>query len=400
MVNILGEDEVGPIIDPTFAIIAQFWEVFDAQAQGQAYDMISQLLKTHAGLIREIVNTIPSLAEIPLLSKFEDELGKVKAQMDVKHQYEAFCRRCRNENATVVTRALVELEAYLEKNQGYIHEAAVREQPDPVVSQLTRSVLDCCVQFSESHPTIAVLGAKCLGLIGCLDPTRIEAATEKGDILLLSNFTKAEDTKDFIVFFIREVLVKVFLSTTNPRAQGFLAYAMQELLMFAEFDKSVTVRSRDTRFNANYQRWMELPESVRNILTPFLTSKYVVTAAVQQPTCSYPLYKPTMIHTQWDPAITFDLLRNGVGENTKMLFPVLSRIVRFQDISIPSFLLPFAALNVIVGGTESQRLEIGAELKHVLSIGMPGGDGALRESLILCSQVSFGSIWVGILFEN
>ena len=388
MVSILGEDEIGPLVDPTFAIIAQHWDLFDVEIQEQAHDMISQLLKSHHELIRQIVHTIPSLATIPLMVKFEDELGKLKVQMDVKHQYLAFSQRCQNENATVVTRALLELENFLGSNQSFIHEAAVREQPDPVVSQLTRSVLDSCVQFNESHPTVSVLAAKCLGLIGCLDPTRIEAATEKGDILVLSNFTRAEETKDFIVFFIREVLVKVFLSTTNPRAQGFLAYAMQELLIFAEFDKSVTVRSRDTQFNANYQRWMELPESVRSTITPFLTSKYVVTAAMQQPTCSYPLYKPTMTHSQWLRALTFDLLRNGVGDNTKLLFPVLSRIVRFQDISIPSFLLPFAALNVIVGGTEGQRLEIGAELNHVLSHMMPEGDVLVRENLILCSQVS------------
>ena len=392
MVSILGEDEVGPLVDPTFAIIAQHWELLDVETQGQAHDMVSQLLKSHSDLIREVVNTIPSLAAIPLMSKFEDELSKVKAQMDVKHKYQAFSQRCQNENATVVTSALLELETYLEHNQSFIHEAAVREQPDPVVSQLIRSVLDCCVQFTESHPKVSVLAVKCLGLIGCLDPTRIEAATEKRDILVLSNFTRAEETKDFIVFFIREVLVKVFLSTTNPRAQGFLAYAMQELLLFAEFDKSMIVRSRDTKFNANYQRWMELPESVRNTLTPFLTSKYVVTAAVQQPTCPYPLYKPTMTHSQWLRALTFDLLRNGVGENTKMLFPVLSRIVRFQDISIPSFLLPFAALNVIVGGTDRQRLDIGAEMKHVLSHTMPEGDVVSRENLIICSQVS-GKHW-------
>ena len=387
MVNTLRDDEIGSLVDPTFAIIAQHWNLFNPETQAEAYDMVSQLLKTHAELIREIVNTIPSLRTIPLMSKFEDELAKVKGQMDIKHQYQAFSQRCQNENVTVVRRALVELQTYLEYNQSFLHEAVIREQPDPVVSQLTRAVLDSCISFNDSHPTVSILAAKCLGLIGCLDPTRIEASIEKRDILVLSNFTRAEETKDFIVFFIREVLVKVFLSTTNPRAQGFLAYAMQELLMFAEFDKSV-IRSRDTQFNANYQRWMELPESVRNTLTPLLTSKYVVTAAVQQPTYSYPLYKPAMTHSQWLRAWSFDLLGNGVGENTKMLFPVLSRIVRFQNLSIPSFLLPFAALNVIVGGIENQRHDIGAEMKYILSQAMPDGDLNMRENLILCSQVS------------
>lgn len=161
---------------------------------------------------------------------------------------------------------------------------------------------------------------------------------------------------------------------------------MQELLIFAEFDKSVTVRSRGS-YNANYHRWMELPESIRSTLTPFLTSKYVVTPAVQQPSCSYPLYRSTMAHGQWLRAFTYDLLRKAAGENARILFPVLSRIVRFQDISIPTFLLPFAVLNVIVGGTEQHVAEIEIELRHILNHPLPEGDATSRDSLILCSQV-------------
>lgn len=391
MMGILGEDEVAPLIDPTFAIIAHYWSSFNEEIQIQTHDMISALLKAYSGLIRDTASTIPSIANIPLMSKFEDEIGKVRDQMDVKPHFQAFAQRCTNENTIVVTRALVELEGYLKEHQNFLHEAAVREQPDPIVSQLVRSILDACIRFKEPNSAIPTLAVKCLGLIGSLDSTRIEAPVEQRDMLVLSNFMKAEETKEFIIFFIREILVKVFLSTTNPRAQGFLAYAIQELLIFAEFDKSVTVRSRDSQYNANYHRWMELPESIRNTLTPFLTSKYCITPAVQQPTCSFPLYRPTMTHSQWLRALTYDLLGKCAGENARVLFPVLSRIVRFQDISIPTFLLPFAALNVIVGGTTQQVSDIETELQHVLSHPLPDSDTAARDNLILCSQVRSAS---------
>ena len=387
MVGILGEDEVGPLVEPTFSIIAHHWLFFNEEVQVQAHDMISMLLKAYPGLIRDTASTIPSLTGIPLMSKFEEEIGKIRDQMDVKPHFQAFTQRCNNENTVVVIRALVELEVYLKEHQGFIHEAAVREQPDPIVSQLVRSILDSCIRFKEPNSDVPALAAKCLGLIGCLDSTRVEATLEQRDMLVLSNFTKADETKEFIIFFIREILVKVFLSTTNPRAQGFLAYAMQELLIFAEFDKSVTVRPRDTQYNANYLRWMELPESIRNTLTPFLTSKYCITPAAQQPNCAFPLYRATMTHSQWLRALTYDLLRNCAGENARVLFPVLSRIVRFQDISIPTFLLPFAALNIIVGGTTQQVSDVETELKHILRHPLPENDTAGRETLILCSQV-------------
>ena len=387
MIETLGEDEVESLIDPTFAIIAHYWASFNEDAQGRAHDTISQLFKSFPGLVRDIAGTIPSLASIPLMAKFEEEIGKIKARMDVKPHYQAFSQRCQNENPIVVARALVELEEYLLQHQSYLHEAAVREQQDPLVSQLARSILDACVRFKEPKSTIPIQAAKCLGIIGCLDPTRVEAIVEQKEVLLLSNFARADETREFILFFISEVVVKVFLSTTNPRAQGFLAYAMQELLMFAEFDKSVTVRSRGQNYNANYHRWMELPESIRSTLTPFLTSKYVVTPAVQQPSCSFPLYKSSMTHGQWLRTFTYDLLRKAAGQNASILFPVLSRIVRFQDISIPTFLLPFAALNVIVGGSEQHVADIEMELRHILNHALPEGDVATRDSLILCSQV-------------
>ena len=388
LLHTLGEEDIEPLVDPTFAIIAQYWESFEPTTQERAYETISQLLKSHASLIREMVNTIPSLASIPLMAKFEDELGKLRAQMATNHQYQAFSQRCQNENATVVTRALIELENYLFDHQDFIHTTAISEQPDPVVARLTRSVLDACIRFSESNSRIAILCANCLGLIGSLDPTRIEATRESKDILVLSNFIKAEETKDFVVFLLQETLVKAFLSATDTRLQGFLSYAMQELLKFCNFDTSVVLRSHDVQTSTNYRRWVTLPESVRNILTPFLTSKYFLKEGIAQSDEAYPIYRVDKTHSTWLRTFTFDLLRKGCGENASVIFAVCRRIVRDQDISISSFLLPYAVLNVILGGTEPQKLEIANELLTVLSQTLSDTNQGARENIIQCSQVS------------
>ena len=230
MIDTLGEDEILTLIDPTFAIIAQHWESFHHELQIKTHEAVSQLMRSHSTIVRDAVATIPSLSSIPIMTKFEEEIRKFKDQMDIKHHYEAFIKRCQSENATVVIRALIELESYLTKNQQFLHEAAMHEQPHPIVGRLIRSILDACVLFHESYEKIPILCARCIGAIGCLDPTRIEAAKDKKAMLVLSNFDKADETKDFVIFFFCEVLVKAFLSTTNPRSQGFLAYAMQQLL--------------------------------------------------------------------------------------------------------------------------------------------------------------------------
>lgn len=387
MMTTLGEDEIATLVDPTFAIIVQHWDSFLANIQGQAYDMVSYLLKSHSSMICDIVHTLPSLAPIPLMAKFEGELDRLKASMDVKHRYQAFSQRCQNENATVVLRALKELAEYLVENQGFLHETANSEQPDPVVGQLARSILDTSVLFSNTHPEISVLCAKCIGLVGCLDPTRIEAIREKKEILVLSNFVRDDETNDFVIFFLREVLVKAFLAATNSRSQGFLAYAMQELLSISEIKESVRPRPRDAPFDANYRRWVSLPESVRTTLLPFTNSKYFVTTGVSQPPSAYPLYDAKMGHGQWLRTFTFDLLKRKVGDGkVQTIFSVLSRIIRFQNISISNFLLPFACLHVIINGNDHEKLEIGRELLLVLHEPLPE-QRQYKDNIILCSQV-------------
>ena len=387
LLTMLGEEDIGPLIDPTFAIIAKHWELFEIVTQQRAHEMISQLLKTHVGLIREVVDTIPSLASIPFMSKFEHELSKVRAQKDVKHRYQAFSKRCRNENRTVVSRALSELDAFLRDNQSFLHVAAISEQPDPVLAELTQSLLDACVRFSDSSTDIAILSSRCLGLVGCLDPTKVEVSRDTKEIMVLSNFGKADETIDFVVFFLREILVKAFLSATSSKAQGFLAYAMQELLRFCGLDTSVTFRTRDVQSSTNYRRWVALPQATRDTLTPFLTSKYFINQAIIQPECSYPIFRAGISHSKWLRDFVFDLLQKGCGENASMIFPVFRRTVRNQDIAIPDFLLPFAALNVILGGSEIQKRDIGNEFIAVLGENMPENEVEAKESIILCSQV-------------
>ena len=387
MMTTLGEDDIATLVDPTFAIIVQHWDSLLANIQEQAFDMISYLLKSHSSMILDIVHTLPSLAPVPLMAKFEEDLVRLKAQMDVRHHYQAFSQRCQNENATVVFRALKELAEYLIKNQGFLHGTANSEQPDPVVGQLVRSILDTSVLFSNTHPEISVLCAKCIGLVGCLDPTRIEAVREKKEILVLSNFSRDDETNDFVIFFLREVLVKAFLSAINSRSQGFLAYAMQELLSISEIKESVRPRPRDAPFDANYRRWVSLPESVRTTLMPFTNSKYFVTAGVAQPPSTYPLYDLKMGHGQWLRTFTFDLLKRRVGDGkVQTIFSVLCRIIRFQDISIANFLLPFACLNVVINGNDREKLEIGRELFLVLHEPLPE-QRQLKDNIILCSQV-------------
>jgi serine/threonine-protein kinase ATR len=166
---------------------------------------------------------------------------------------------------------------------------------------------------------------------------------------------------------------------------------MQGLLKFCQLNVAVTQtqRTRDLQGDEKYQRWMELPESVRNTLTPFLTSTYTVTVVPTKSKVNYPLFSPDMTHSEWLRTLVQDLLKTSRGDNARTVFHVCSRVVKGQDISISSFLLPFAILNRVVGGTEQEQLDLQLELTKVLSYPLPDTNSNLRETILSCSQVNF-----------
>ncbi|KAL4869315.1 hypothetical protein BDV12DRAFT_185211 [Aspergillus spectabilis] len=389
LVSSLHEEEVEPLLDQTLSIVIKHWTTFTEDTKKFAFELVEHILGYHSDLLREIFGSMPSLASIPILSKFEDKISEMKGTMDVRSHFMTFSRRCLSENSTVVEQALTELVSYLSENEEFVHRSVLNEQPDPAVTLLVRSLLDCCVKFNTTSESITLLLARCLGHIGCLDPNRVDSIKEKKEILVLSNFEKMEETFEFVLFFLQHVLVDAFLSASNTRAQGFLAYAMQNLLRFCSLNSAVTQRSRGVQADEKYQRWLELPEVVRNTLTPFLTSKYTVTVGAVSSNCTYPLFSPQLSHADWLRNFVQELLQSGNGDNAKSVFGVCSRIIKGQDISIASFLLPFAVLNRVVGGTQTEKDDLQNELMNILAYPLPEIGSEVHESILLCSQSVF-----------
>ncbi len=383
----LKEDDVAPLIDQTLAIIVKSWDRFSSATQQYAYNVVSELLKKHSSLVRDAFATMPSLASIPLMTKFESEIGSLKRQMDDRQQLLAFVNRVADENETVVEQALVELVPLLRSKQDFLHRSVLREQPDAFIADMTRALLDCCVRF-QSNTIVSGLCGQCLGSIGCLDHNKIETIVERKTILVLSNFGKAEETVDFMIFFLENVLVKSFLSASTTRAQGFLAWAMQELLQLCEEEDRSGPRIR-TGPSAAHRRWNDLPEAIRTTLTPFRTSKYRVQDARPAEKQKYPFFNPGMRHKDWLRAITLDLLSRGNGNNVQLIFGICCRIIQGQDVAIPAFLLPYAILNLIISGIEGDSTDIVNEILNVLTQSLDHHDRKGQEDIKMCSQSIF-----------
>jgi serine/threonine-protein kinase ATR len=168
---------------------------------------------------------------------------------------------------------------------------------------------------------------------------------------------------------------------------------MQEMLRHCGFSAlaqtQTQTRPRSSQTSTEAQRWNEIPEPVRNVLTPFLQSRYSVNLnpGVQYQRPQYPIFSNSSSHGTWLQTFVYDLLQHGQGVNVEMVFPVLARVIRGYDLSIATFILPFAALNVIVSDDDKNMENLGQELLTVLQTEIRSPEQPNASLIKQCSEV-------------
>lgn len=348
MLTHLEEEDVEALIETTFYIIGQYWSSFDQGTRDKCKTLLRFLLNDHGEVLDSTVDKLPSLSHISELSEFWKKMETRRSPLDSRNAFFIFIQRIRHENSGVVQQGLVELSTYLRQHQGYLQTSALSEQPDSVVTELSRALLDCVSKYNNIDSDVSRLCAECIGLVGCLDSNRLETAREQREFIVLSNFEDAEETTNFIGFLLEEVLVKSFVSTTDVNLQGFLSYVMQELLERCDFKAAVAVQRSDQQGDRIYRKWLSLPESVRDVLVPFLTSKYRL-APMPRTSAEYPILRTGRSYSNWLRQFTLDLLHKGQNLFAQIIFEPLCRAIRVKDLSVAIFLLPYLVVHITLG---------------------------------------------------
>ncbi|KAF2678362.1 hypothetical protein K458DRAFT_348412 [Lentithecium fluviatile CBS 122367] len=377
------------MIDQTFALIVQNWSSFADDTRAAACKTLDTLRLNHNRLLQDRICFLPSLASIPMLSKLEGEIARLKAKEDPVTHLGIFSKRCNDENAVVVRRALLELVPFLETNQGLIHESAISPKPLPALTALSRSLLDICSRFPDNHGDIPGLCAQCLGLIGGLDPYRVETVREKKRILVLSNFLQATEVLKFAAFMLEEVIIKVFQTTSNTKAQGFLAYLMQELCKFSGFTELAFPTQRTPPPEPVKEVWEGMDGTVRTALAPFLNSRYAIKGDPKAPTVQYPIFGRGLSHATWLRKFTHDLLLRAKEHNARQIFDCIAKVLRHQDHTIDTFIIPYAVVNAVIDGDDEIFKNIGWEMLSILEADMQAADHVEATNIKQCSENVF-----------
>ncbi|TDZ36272.1 Protein kinase rad3 [Colletotrichum trifolii] len=370
LLKYLEAEDVEVLLETNFFVIDHYWPLFSAGTRATAKELVVTLLKQFNAVIVENIWKLPSLAHITDLADVETQLRDLRQKQPIASRttFAIFAERISHDNSGVVLQALSELVIHLKQSGGYLQTSAIGQQVDPVVSTLLRALLDCATKYNALQIDIASLCTQCIGLIGCLDSNRVEAVREQKMMVILNNFENADETTDFVLFILEEILVKAFLSTTDTKLQGFLSFAMQELLDRVDITAACAMQKTGMRDGATiYRKWLALPEGIREILTPFLTSRYLLMAVNVAPT-EYPIFRPGKPYGNWMRSFSMDLLRKGQNGHADLVFEPLGRTIRVKDLTVAEFLLPYLVLHVIIGNrsTRKERDNVVGELVGIL----------------------------------
>ncbi|EEB05355.1 ATR checkpoint kinase Rad3 [Schizosaccharomyces japonicus yFS275] len=289
-----------------------------------------------------------------------------KIQVDDFHlNIEDIMQCCRNEHESVCLLGLQKLASYLQTKEAFLQSLITVDVIDPLINRLLRCLLDCCLKFAHSNDEISFLAAKNLGILGAIDPNRADAQKRIGGFLMLDNFENGEECLKFITRFIQDQLIPAFITTTDTKAQSFLAYALQELLHLGGFRSAVIGSQKRSTKSVEAQYWNSLPDSSKRVLIPFLNSKYHLTSSLK-PRISFPIYSETTTFTYWIQSFCLKLMQYYHSKNADRIFSICAKVIKDQETSISRFLFPFLLLNAVLTESADELKLISTELKMVV----------------------------------
>ncbi|KAG6067261.1 hypothetical protein E4U32_004269 [Claviceps aff. humidiphila group G2b] len=377
------EEDMEALLEPTFFIVSRYWNVLTPTSCDVVKQMLLSLLAKHGAVVEMHISKLPSLVGCKGLEGVEKKLAAMRPSLAMEEALEIFAERVAHDNSGVVHQALTELVPYLRQNQSALYTSAVSQRPDSAITTLLRSLLDCVCRYNGLQMDVARLCVQSMGLIGCLDSNQIETVREQRSIVVLNNFEDrdGEEMTDFALFLLQEVLVPSFLSATDTKLQGFLSYAMQTLLKRCAIGEACATKNSEMLAGSKiYRKWIAIPENVRAVLQPFLSSRYVV-APMQPVNVEYPIFRPNKPYGNWLRSFVLDMLENGQNSSGLMLFEPLKRVIRVKDLSMAEFLLPYLVLHIWLGSksSEGDKDKIINELLGVLEYEPVGGASAHME---------------------
>ncbi|KAH9179575.1 hypothetical protein EDB89DRAFT_2110934 [Lactarius sanguifluus] len=374
----------------TSASLASFWKSLSPHGRDVASSMLRYLVLDIGNSVDpDCLHDVVDLSGIEALSDVQRRLHTIRRRWTVEDRLHRLLERVSSDSLTVTLQALKEIKSLLDKQRDFFQSGTSGDSFNTLIGRTLRILSSVAGRDVDGIEDIRLIAFECIGAIGALDPDRLDLGMGDSRPIVLKDFTEEEESILFAMHLIRDVLVSAFRSTSDMGYQTNLAYAIQEMLKFCQFDVSLMSSGRYTT-SASLKartRWDSLPKHVLETITPLLESRYTIKEK-PLPAFELPIYPQQGTYREWLQQWTTCLISEAKGVAQRIFEPFRS-VVRNKDVGVAHHLLPHLVLHTLVSGDEDKMWNIQSEILAVLKDQVNEGTSSSADKKVLSAQVVF-----------
>lgn len=386
-ITTLAFRDIGPYVGPTSAAFVAAWPDIGDSGRELVKQAFKYLILDNADAIGTSLDEIVRLDNIPDLAPYSTKLDGLRTSWSPTRQLENLLSRVKSDNIIVAELSLLELKQFMDRNQQHILKLASGDVFDTVISKVVASLWDVVCRDGEGVETLQELAFDCIGRLGAVDPDRLELVASDSSMILYQNFGDEEESIQFALYLITDVLLGTFRSTSDIKFQSHLAFAIQELLKFCGFtEQLVSARSSSALPLKTRSRWSKLPRHVLEACAPLLQSKYTRTWKSPHDII-HPIYPSKPTYREWMQEWTGHLIDRVSVDRAKAIFDVFRLVVVDRDVGVARHLLPHLVLHLLISGSHSDAQNLQSEIAAVLMDQVHPAADSSKDRRLLCAQV-------------
>ncbi|KZW04164.1 hypothetical protein EXIGLDRAFT_758462 [Exidia glandulosa HHB12029] len=357
--------DIGPCIGTLSAALVSAWPQLSSAARMTAQRTLEHCVITNRDHIKGHVEKVVDLSGIPALSGAARALTDLRRNWSQQRYLTSLLQRCTGENITVTTQSLLELQRYIAlDSQQFLRAVASGDVFDPLVSRIVDVLLSAAATDGEDAEAVHLIAFELLGALGAVDPDRFDNQSRERSFSILQNFEDEKESLEFATHLL-ELLVPAFRSTSDPRFQANVGYALQELSAFCSFTADLDKPDSRQVKPTTRRLWDALSQTARDTITPFRGAKFKVQEK-DRPDIPLPIYPSQSSYRDWLQTWAMYLVSRISSPNARMIFSACRPAMRGNDARVALHLLPHIVLHVLISGSDEDRSAICAEIVVVL----------------------------------
>lgn len=382
--------EIGPFIGTTTATFVRLWPSLTPSERVTAAQTIDYIVIENSDNLVKFVQDIADLSGISELAVAHGRLQQIRKGWSFDQRSNYLLTRVGSENDVVSLQALQELKNLMLAEVNALQAYSASDSFDKSIGRLVKVLFGAATKDGRENEATRNVAFECIGILGALDPDRLDIVPTDSAIIILQNFTEREEATQFALHLIQDLLIGAYRSTNDTKHQEVLAYAIQELLRFCGFTVELVLHSIEAAQSISSKvrdRWNGLPKSVHETCGPLLGASFSVK---QQPAMmmTYPIYSSTSSYRDWIRSWATDLILKLKESKAKEIFDAFPPVLRLEDIAVAQHLLPHLVLSVLISGPDKERTIIKNEMQKVLEDQVDPKAKISEHSRLLSAQVS------------